>query len=456
MPRDTMDMLTFSRLKMQKMRRQVTAFWLTERCNAAFGDLTNAVPATDAQVEAKSAEVAQEEGTVPSRVVTDLSIPRGGATLLEVMKVHRMLRSGQLMVPGQRPHNLWSPTLEDCVQAGCLRRPTSALVVPHIPSDVMAAARSAVPSELQVRPTDTTQSLVARINACKFLDDMHWYQTKRGRGVSVNASTMAQPRRASISVRGAVGTEEEEYLYNYTAYGRPERDWRAHRMAPEIFDLGLKVWLEVFHYLPEGIARAMPFNHVQILYYYECFGGRMGQHRDNTNKRQMIRHIENLRDGKPSDGIVGHCASHGGENSQIPMTGTVVYTLGDGEMVFRMRFPPADNLSVDRTEYTFEPKFTCKLGPGTAFVLDVWDDMFFTHEAEFELRVEPMASVGESTCREAWAFRHMESLKAFATETANACRMVRTPGVLAKEKGRKVTKAKLKADERRKLMQRMF
>ena len=105
MPRDTMDMLTFSRLKMQKMRRQVTAFWLTERCNAAFGDLTNAVPATDAQVEAKSAEVAREEGTVPSRVVTDLSIPRGGATLLEVMKVHRMLRSGQLMVPGQRPNN---------------------------------------------------------------------------------------------------------------------------------------------------------------------------------------------------------------------------------------------------------------------------------------------------------------------------------------------------------------
>jgi hypothetical protein len=138
------------------------------------------------------------------------------------------------------------------------------------------------------------------------------------------------------------------------------------------------------------------------------------------------------------------------------MTGTVVYTLGDGEMVFRMRFPPADNLSVDRTEYTIEPKFTCKLGPGTAFVLDVWDDMFFTHEAEFELRVEPMASVGESTCREAWAFRHMESLKAFAMETANACRMVRTPDVLAKEKGRKVTKAKQKADERRKLMQRMF
>jgi hypothetical protein len=181
-----------------------------------------------------------------------------------------------------------------------------------------------------------------------------------------------------------------------------------------------------------------------------------GQHRDNANKRQLVQHIQNLRDGKPSDGIIGHCASHGAENSQIPMTGTVVYTLGDGEMVLKMRFPPADNLTLNRKEYAIEPKFTCKLGPGTAFVLDVWDDMFFTHEAEFELRIEPMACAGESTCREAWAFRHMESLKVFGTEKASACGMVRTLDVCAKEKERKAKKAKQKANERRKMVQRMF
>jgi hypothetical protein len=451
-----METHAWTELKLQKLRRQVTAFWLTDRHSADFGDVAHALAATDAQVDSKLAEVGRAEGTMPSRVVPGLFIPRGGATLLDVMKVHRMLHTGELMVPVHPPRNLWSPTLEDCVQAGCLRQPTSALVVPHVPSELLVPVRSVVPSELQVRPSDTTQSLVARISACKFLDDMHWYQTKRGRGVRVNASTMSQPRRASLSVRGAVGTEEEEYLYNYTAYGRPERDWRAHRMAPEIFDLGLQVWLQVFHYLPEGIARALPFNHVQILYYYEWFDGRMGQHRDNANKRQLVQHIQNLRDGKPSDGIIGHCASHGAENSQIPMTGTVVYTLGDGEMVLKMRFPPADNLTLNRKEYAIEPKFTCKLGPGTAFVLDVWDDMFFTHEAEFELRIEPMACAGESTCREAWAFRHMESLKVFGTEKASACGMVRTLDVCAKETERKAKKAKQKANERRKMVQRMF
>ena len=67
-------------------------------------------------------------------------------------------------------------------------------------------------------------------------------------------------------------------------------------------------------------------------------------------------------------------------------SGLHVHTLGDGTYYFNCASHPRCRLrNKYHKEYTIEPKFACKLGTGTAFVLDVWDDLFFTHVANFEL-----------------------------------------------------------------------
>ena len=77
----SMETPAWTELKLQKLRRQVTAFWLTDRHSPDFGDVAHALAATDAQVDSKLAEVGRAEGTMPSRVVPGLFISRGGALL---------------------------------------------------------------------------------------------------------------------------------------------------------------------------------------------------------------------------------------------------------------------------------------------------------------------------------------------------------------------------------------
>ena len=57
-------------------------------------------------------------------------------------------------------------------------------------------------------------------------------------------------------------------------------------------------------------------------------------------------------------------------------------------MTLKLRFPPESNPECNRKEYTIHPKFIIPLGPGTIFILDPWDDLFFTHEAAFEAWLE--------------------------------------------------------------------
>ena len=85
------------------------------------------------------------------------------------------------------------------------------------------------------------------------------------------------------------------------------------------------------------------------------------------------------------------------------------------------------------------------------------DDLFFTHEAEFEVEFEVPAdgAIGESVLREAWVFRHLGSLQCFHTQTGKNRRFVDEQILKAESVlGRKRTQKQ--ANERRQLLKRGF
>ena len=84
-------------------------------------------------------------------------------------------------------------------------------------------------------------------------------------------------------------------------------------------------------------------------------------------------------------------------------------------MIMTLRFPHADNLHENRKNYIIHPTFKLRLGPGTLFVFDPVDDLFFTHEAECvrPFEASPDSPIGETGWREAWVFRLLGSLRPF-------------------------------------------
>ena len=223
-----------------------------------------------------------------------LHLPNGGPTTMDQLRASNFFN--EVIKNGQIPPKFateWSVTATDCLSASCIRVPASVVISPNFSPKLMQAVRAVVDAATAVLPGDDETSLASRLAVCDFLDDIHAPKGGHGTGgrtERLNASTMAQPRRVSMSVRGSPVYKREsddvEQLLNYTSYRREEKDWCARPMPPAVFDLATAIWLASYHYLSD-ISKELVFNHVQILFYYEMFGGSMGQHRDNWNTKHL-------------------------------------------------------------------------------------------------------------------------------------------------------------------------
>jgi hypothetical protein len=124
-------------------------------------------------------------------------------------------------------------------------------------------------------------------------------------------------------------------------------------------------------------------------------------------------------------------------------------------MTLKLRFPPESDLHCNRKEYTIHPKFTIPLGPGTIFILAPWDDLFFTHEAAFEAWFEAEdGSVGDSEWREAFVFRHLQSLLPFHDDLRHKHARVVTLELEELLKKRKRTRAKKAVRDRQQALRK--
>lgn len=435
----------------KKLARQVAAYWTMSPYDQLFGNKEAAVvlePFAEL-LWPHHAELLRSEGSYASKTIPGYEIPAGGATTMDVILVPT------LMPACTASQVLWAPTPEECEAAGAIHHAESVLLLPSISAEVVAGARTELDG-LGVRPDDTADSLRRKLSTSEVLDDAHVPLKSRGKGgrtERLNHSFMPQPRRISYSVRGSPvfwrGEAEVEMKLNYTAYMRVERDHVARRMTPGVYDFGLAVWLAARSRM-DGVSAELPFTHVQVLWYYRSFKSRMGQHRDNNNVHDWRRFMDGLQDGCSRS---GNCASHGQENSQEPGSWVAVMSMGTATMNCILRFPPIDNPYGSRQEYVAHPTFTVPLRPGTLFLFSPMDDLFFTHEAEFEavLQDDIYSAEDDYGWREAWVWRHLGSLRCFHISVEKNRRFV-DEEVLTAEKSRKVRRCKKAvADKKRRL-----
>jgi hypothetical protein len=439
----------------QKIASQVAAYWGTPKEDDSWGKpqaLENDCILSSLVEPHK--QLVEEEGYYASKILPSINIPGGGATTMDVL-----LAAAHAAEAVSKSEVLWAVSARQCHAAGCKFAAESKVVLPAISGPVIKAARSEI-ADLSVKPCDTVDSLLARLSSSSVLDDIlaplkgHG---KGGRTERLNASTMSQPRRVSYSLRGSDTFEREgsevEMKFNYTAYRVKPRHHVARRMPASVFDLALAVWLAARPIMGDCLSAEIPFTHVQLLLYYSAFHASIQQHRDNQSAKDFCAFMDGLTTG----GGDGHCASHGQENSQAANSWVAVYTTGSGEMVCTLRFPPKEDPMCNRGDYVAKPLFKLPLGPGTLFLMSPKDDLFFTHEAEFEVEFEVPAdgAIGESVLREAWVFRHLGSVQCFHTQTGKNRRFVDEQILKAESVlGRK--RAQKQANERRQLLKRGF
>lgn len=350
--------------------------------------------------------------------------------------------------------SLWTPTLEDCVAAGCMRVPQSKLLLPSdkvVTKELLTHVHNLFPEQLRVRPTDTLDTLIHRISRCDWLDDMGrtpYATKKRGQAARLNASSLPQPRRATFSVQVSPefttkmrhGDERVVQLYHYYQYKQ------ARPMPAVLFDLGTAVWKAAYVCLSD-VSRICPFTHCQVLIYYECFRARINQHRDNSNVLLFRSFVNQLKEGQTTTQHWDATVTQSGQRSR---SNVVVLTLGDTPMKMLLRFPHKDNMMEDRSMYDSHPSFTFSLAAGTIRVWDFFDDIFFTHEAFFEFADDPSLLVSESGMRQAYVFRHVDVMSCFhcSLERNHALVMTREREDLMRERERMKRKraAKARAD----------
>jgi hypothetical protein len=442
-----------------RLTRQATHYWtsgtgLTNDSAETIGSATFANLQAFAQ---RSAELCEVEGFWPSTVTPGLRLPARGPTTMDVVTaatIHHI--NGYPRIPTT---TLWSVSEAEAAAAASPCKPSSVAVVPEVPEALMEAVFAELPAELHPRYDDTKSTLKARLSTCNWLDDAHVPAKGAGKGgatVRLNDTTHRMPRRSSQSVRGspsrtcqATGCTTRQ-MYNYTGFRRPSRDLSAFAMAPRTFDLGTLLWLAVRDHLSEE-SRSAPFNHVQWLLYYTVLDSHMRQHRDNSNVRDFVQAVDALQSvGHVAPPSKGNCVGIESMNSQVPNSSVVVFSLGCACMTLRLRYADKADCWQDRKRYVVHPKFTMRLGPGTAFVLDPMDDIFFTHEACFEVWDQD-----EAGWRVALVFRHCESLLEF--ESDGLCKMhVEQAEEALRKKERKRKKARQAARQRNQLMRSMI
>lgn len=435
----------------ERLRKWVVEHWRNPATCAASSSSEERTILGEFALRDIAAEIALTDGgRLPSLAFPALGgYPKGGPTIVDVLLVSILKQKGVCVTAGHEC--CWKVTEGDCIATGCRKVPESVMLVPDFSADIIKAVHDFVPDEIRVQPQDSVSSLVSRLSASQFLDDMH--VPRKGRGGYVcgterlNKTSMPQPRRVTMSVRVSPNTTtddgETNLLFDYKNFRSNEVHKQTRPMPGSVFDLGVSCWLAAYEYLTTT-SRSCPFTHCQLLIYYECLGGKIGQHRDNTN----TKHLSEFLAGSTSSLLT----ALGPEESQVLGTSVVVFSLGTGTMQFLLRYPHGENLHEKRQDYVIHERFRIPLGPGTLFVLDPWDDLFFTHEACFEIDYD---EVGESMWREAYVFRHVGSPSLFHTAVEQH-KLYMSHEIRAKIARRKRARVTAKTTSRRKLLQSMF
>lgn len=342
----------------------------------------------------------------------------------------------------------WGPiTKEVATLAGALVPTSSVLLVPDIPQTVKDAVLALIPAGAWALPSDTPESLAARLSTLGFFEDAHVLKAGGAGRVRVRllATTYSQPRRKSWSVEVAPplrqpdGTWVAGYM-NYTAYGRLAEDWEADQMPPPVWEVDLLCWSAARPFLCEYCQQRPP-TAGQLIMYHALFHGAMGRHRDNFNCKQLgqvlwgERQVGDLVDG----------SHHGGDaNSQVVGSDVLIYTLeGSVAMQFVLSFPPPGNRQASMKAYEVHPSLSVPLGGGTLLVFKAIDDLFFCHEAFF------LATSDGTSCRAAIVFRWLQSERSFNMVTN---KMVLSEELQEKQRSRKKAKVAKAARDRASLL----
>jgi len=441
---------------LQHLARQARALWNS----SDYGFLVhedvacNDGPVTDADFnlfEVRRKALLEAEGCITSLVTPGYEYPAGGVTLLDVLRLAQLHSLNGYETPAAEV--LWAPTQSECVAAEVpVDRVRSTCLVPSISGELMAALWNGIPAGLLPRQDDTAEALSSRVSASSYLDDANVPLGGHGRGgrtERINASgTHRQPRRSSRSVRAGPIVEHDHHplqpMYHYSNFRRAPVDSYSFCMTPAHMDLNVLCWLAARHVLAEK-SKDTPFTHCQQLFYYELFNSHMKQHRDNASKRSLSKLCSGFL-GSSSYDPAGTCTGIGDSTCQVPGSSVAVYTIGTKAMTLKIRYPHRDNLDENIKDYVVHPKFIIRVGPGTLFILDPEDDVWFTHECEF-----PCIFGDDNGVRVAFVFRHCQKLHLFKTD-AKSKRYIDPEALATEKKAKQKRRAdKVAADRRRRL-----
>ena len=144
---------------------------------------------------------------------------------------------------------LWGPVpaAEAARIAGAPAGCESVLLAPAVPFALHQDVVDLIPPSVKPLPTDTAETLAARLSESDFLDDIHFKAAGHGRGgryVQINKTQYPQPRRVTWSVQ-----LPEQMLYAYTQYGRKPTDFRCRPMPLAVYKLGRHLWHIALPYL---------------------------------------------------------------------------------------------------------------------------------------------------------------------------------------------------------------
>jgi hypothetical protein len=118
-------------------------------------------------------------------------------------------------------------------------------------------------------------------------------------------------------------------------------------------------------------------NSCELCIYYTAFDSKIGRHRDNFVSKDLTTYLSTR------DATVLYEQRH----SQLANSNVLIMSLGNAPMVLQLTFPRAsthDSVGT-RSTYVVHPLFSVPCSFGTLFVFSPIDDLFYCHEAFFEL-----------------------------------------------------------------------
>jgi hypothetical protein len=292
--------------------------------------------------------------------------------------------SADASIPGLR---IWGPVPEaQAIGAGAIAAASSVLIAPqHPPSELFHRLAALVPDEVLPRASDTAHTLRLRLANSAFLHPIMTLAKGHGRGgryIALNATTYPQPRRVQWGTStvpeytDADGDRVVRCLC-YPHYYTKSPLLRMVEAMPPVVDELIKYAVHLSRPFLTTPSLASYPNSCELCIYYTAFNSKIGRHRDNFVSKDLTTYLTTR------DATVLYEQRH----SQLANSNVLIMSLGNAPMVLQLTFPRAsthDSVGT-RSTYVVHPLFSVPCSCGTLFVFSPVDDLFYCHEAFFEL-----------------------------------------------------------------------